>query len=195
MTVAEDAVAHFGQPVPQCLHNRCTGIAPPLPMLNIEAGRTAAGPSGPAETSATGVPIMNKIRAATLTLAAILSGAAALQAGSVLAQQASPSVGQPPAPWPCPRGGMGRGGWAAASDPTQAHLDRMAWRLGLTQEQKTKLEPIVRQQDQVRAAQRQAMRNEIAAILTPEQLAQFDRMGPRSVGASAPTTSVPATQP
>jgi Spy/CpxP family protein refolding chaperone len=138
---------------------------------------------------------MNKTQAVTLTLIAMLSAGAFLDAGSVLAQQADPGSTQTPAPWPCPRGGMGRGGWYGAGDRTQAHLERMAWRLNLTEEQKAKLEPILRQRDETRAARRQAMRNEIAAILTPDQVAQFDRMGPVPVRTAPPTGGTAPVQP
>jgi Spy/CpxP family protein refolding chaperone len=138
---------------------------------------------------------MNKTQAAALALVAVLSTGAFLDAGFALAQQTDPGNSPTPVPWPCPRGGMGRGGWSAAGDRTQAHLDRMAWRLSLTAEQKAKLEPILRQREETRAAQRQAMRNEIAALLTPDQLAQFDRMGPGPVRTAAPAGGIPAVQP
>jgi Spy/CpxP family protein refolding chaperone len=124
---------------------------------------------------------MNKT--ATLTLIAIISSGALMAAGSSLAQQAGPAYGSGYGPGaqgaPCPRGGrMGPGGWNGSADPVAARLDRMAWRLNLTDAQKAKLEPILRQRQELRTAQRQQMRNEVAAILTPEQLAQFDQMGP-----------------
>ncbi len=115
------------------------------------------------------------------TLIAILSAGALLAAGTTLAQQAGPGPGYGPGPQggPCQRGGgMGRGGWNGDGDRVAAQLDRMAWRLNLTPEQKARLEPIVRQSQELRAAQRQAMRDEMAAVLTPEQLAQWDQMGP-----------------
>jgi hypothetical protein len=65
----------------------------------------------------------------------------------------------------------------------------------LTAEQKAKLEPILRQHEETRAAQRQAMRNEIAAFLTSDQLAQFDRMGPGTVRTASPAGGTPAVQP
>lgn len=112
---------------------------------------------------------MSKSKIATLTLVTLLSTGALLAAGTTFAQQAGP----------CPWGqGMGRGGWNDGGDRTASQLERMAWRLNLTQEQKAKLEPILRQRDEMRATQRQAMRQEIAAVLTPEQRAQFEQMGP-----------------
>ena len=97
-----------------------------------------------------------------------------------------PSPSRPiPASAPAPRAAPAREAkaWAAGAGTTAvtappARLERMAWRLNLTPEQKAKLEPILRQRDEMRTAQRQAMRQEIAGILTPEQLAQFEQMGP-----------------
>lgn len=65
---------------------------------------------------------------------------------------------------------MGGGAWNGDGDLVAAHLDPMARRLNLTSEQKAKLEPIIRQ--------RQAVRDEVAVIPTPGQIAQFDQMGP-----------------
>ena len=81
---------------------------------------------------------------------------------------------------------MGRGGWNDGGDRTANQLERMAWRLNLTPEQRAKLEPILRQRDEMRTVQRQAMRQEIAGILTPEQLAQFEQMGPGRGGWMGP---------
>lgn len=154
---------------------------------------------------------MNK--STTLTLIAILSGGALLAgAGSALAQQPAPGYGPGYGAGaqgaPCPRGGgMGPGRWNGSGDAVVSHLDRMAARLNLTEEQKAKLEPILRQRDEMRRAQRQQMRNEVTAILTPEQLAQFERMGPgrsgrmgRGMGPGVgqgmtPTTTSPASVP
>ena len=109
-----------------------------------------------------------------LTLITILSTGAILASGTTLAQPAEATQG-----FPCPRAqGMWPGGGNTTGAAAPSQLDRMAWRLNLTPEQQAKLEPILRQRDELRAAQRQAMRNEIAAILTPEQLALFDQMGP-----------------
>jgi Spy/CpxP family protein refolding chaperone len=124
---------------------------------------------------------MNKT--ATLTLIAILSSGALMAAGNSMAQQAGPGYGPGYGPgaqgFPCPRGGrMGPGAWNTGGDPVTTRLDRMAWRLNLTDAQKAKLEPILRQRQEIRTAQRQQMRHEVAAILTPAQLAQFDQMGP-----------------
>ncbi len=124
---------------------------------------------------------MNKTKLATLTLIGLLT------AGTALAQQAGPGFGPGAQGGPCPRGqGMGRGGWNDGGDRAANQLERMAWRLNLTPEQKAKLEPILRQRDEMRTAQRQAMRQEIAGILTPEQLAQFERMGPGRGGPMGP---------
>ncbi len=71
-----------------------------------------------------------------------------------------------------PKPSWGNGDWA------QNRLDRMAMRLNLSPDQKAHLEPILRQRQELRAAQQAAMRQEIAAILTPEQRAQFEQMGP-----------------
>lgn len=156
---------------------------------------------------------MNSTRTACKTLIAILA-ATGLATASALAQQASPG-GNPTAvattapgswPGPCPwASGQGRGGWNAPGDGVASQIDRMAWRLNLTAEQKAKLEPVLRKRDELRATQRQAMRQEIAAILTPEQLTQFERMGPgrgrgmgpgTAAGVPAPTPApAPAGQP
>lgn len=146
---------------------------------------------------------MNKT--ATLTLIAILSSGTLMAAGSSQAQPAGPGHGPGYGPGaqgtPCPRGGLGRGGWNSGSDPVAARLDRMGWRLSLSEEQKAKLEPILRQRQELRMAQRQQMRDAVAAILTPEQLAQFDHMGPgrgprmgRGMGPGW-TTQGPSVQP
>lgn len=116
---------------------------------------------------------MNKTKIAALTLISLLT------AGTALAQQAGPGFGPGAQGGPCPRGqGMGRGAWNDGGDRAANQLERMAWRLNLTAEQKAKLEPILRQRDEMRTAQRQAMRQQIAGILTPEQRAQFEQMGP-----------------
>lgn len=120
---------------------------------------------------------MNK--SSTLTLIAILSGGVLLAGvGNSMAQQPAPGYGADAQGAPCPRGGWGRGSWNGPGDAVANRLDRMAWRLNLTEEQKAKLEPILRQRDELRRIQRQQMRDEIAAILTPEQLAEFEQMGP-----------------
>jgi Spy/CpxP family protein refolding chaperone len=119
------------------------------------------------------------------TLIAILSTAILLAAGTATAQQSGPGPG--PGSGPCTWGqGMGRRGgaerWADPDQAVEAQLERMTWRLNLTADQKARLEPILRERQEMRAAQRQAMRDQIAAVLTPEQLAQFDQMGPRRGG-------------
>lgn len=122
---------------------------------------------------------MSKTKIAALTLVTLLSTGALLAAGTTLAQQAVPGYGQGPQQGPCPWGqGTGRGGWNDSGDRTASQIERMAWRLNLTPAQKAELDPILRKRDELRTAQRQAMRQEIAGVLTPEQLAQFDQMGP-----------------
>ncbi len=64
----------------------------------------------------------------------------------------------------------------SAADPVTGRLDRMAARLGLSAEQKARLEPIFRERQQIRRTQRQAMRDQVSQVLTPEQLARFDQM-------------------
>jgi Spy/CpxP family protein refolding chaperone len=143
------------------------------------------------------------------TLVAILA-AAGLAAGAALAQPPgyAPGTGPGygPGVGPCGRAqGMGpRANWDSG-DWVQGRLDRMASRLNLTAEQKARLEPILRQRQELRATQQAAMRQEISAILTPEQRAQFDQLGPgrggwrgRGMGygpGPATTTPVPANQP
>jgi Spy/CpxP family protein refolding chaperone len=144
---------------------------------------------------------MNSTLTARTTLFAILA-AAGLAAGTAVAQQ--PGYG--PGYGPCWRAqGMGRGANWDSGDWVQSRLDRMALRLNLTAEQKAKLEPILRQRQELRATQQAAMRQDIAAILTPEQRAQFEQIGPgrggwmgRGAGYGAgpgATSPVPANQP
>lgn len=80
----------------------------------------------------------------------------------------------------CVRGqGFGPGaqtGQGGSDDWTAARIDRMGVRLNLSAEQKEKLTAIFRERQAMRNAQRQVMHDQIAAILTPEQLAQFDQM-------------------
>jgi Spy/CpxP family protein refolding chaperone len=144
---------------------------------------------------------MNSTLTARTTLFAILT-AAGLAAGTALAQQ--PGYG--PGYGPCWRAqGMGRGANGGSGDWVENRLDRMALRFNLNPEQKAKLEPILRQRQELRAIQQAAMRQDIAAILTPEQRAQFEQMGPgrggwkgRGMGYGAGpgvTTPVPASQP
>jgi Spy/CpxP family protein refolding chaperone len=65
-------------------------------------------------------------------------------------------------------------------DRVQARIDRMAWRLNLTDEQKAKLKPIFEERQALRIAQRKAMRDKLAQVLTPEQLTQWEQMrGPK----------------
>ena len=144
---------------------------------------------------------MSSTMTARTTLFAILT-AAGLAAGTAMAQQ--PGYG--PGYGPCGRAqGMGPGANWAKGDWVQNRLDRMSMRLNLSPEQKTRLEPILRQRQELRTAQQAAMRQEIAAILTPEQRAQFEQVGPgrgrwmgRGMGYGAgpgATTPVPANQP
>jgi len=116
---------------------------------------------------------MNRFSTAKRTFAASAIGIAALAATIAFAQPpgyaAGPGYGQPAQP------AGNNVDWA------QARLDRMAWRLNLTNEQKAKLKPIFKQRVALRTAQRQAMRNQVAEVLTPAQLAQWDQMrGQRS---------------
>jgi Spy/CpxP family protein refolding chaperone len=109
---------------------------------------------------------MNRSSTAKRTLAATTIGIAALAA--------TVAVAQPPAYSPGP--GYGPTAQTAPADWAQARLDRMAWRLNLTEEQKAKLKPILEERQAFRTAQRAAMRNQLAQVLTPQQLAQFDQM-------------------
>jgi Spy/CpxP family protein refolding chaperone len=157
---------------------------------------------------------MNSRRQPNPRIAPIAVLAAALAAGlgasTALAQQAGPGTDPTlltaptsapgfqagPCPW---RQGQGRGGWNGTGDRVASQMDRMAWRLNLTADQKARLEPILRKREELRTAQRQAMRQEIAAILTPEQLTLFEQMGPgrgRGMGPGAAFgTAVPTPTP
>lgn len=144
---------------------------------------------------------MNSTLTARTTLFAILT-AAGLAAGTAVAQQ--PGYG--PGFGPCARA-QGMGPWSnwGNGDWVQNRLDRMALRLNLSPEQKARLEPILRQRQELRMAQQASMRQDIAAILTPEQRAQFEQMGPgrgrgmgRGMGYGAgpgATAPVPVNQP
>jgi Spy/CpxP family protein refolding chaperone len=148
---------------------------------------------------------MNSTLTARTTLFAILT-AAGLAAGTAMAQQPGYGPGFGPGYGPCARAqGMGPGANWGNGDWVQNRLDRMAMRLNLSPEQKTRLEPILRQRQELRTAQQAAMRQDIAAILTPEQRAQFEQVGPgrgrwmtRGMGYGAgpgATTTAPANQP
>jgi Spy/CpxP family protein refolding chaperone len=116
---------------------------------------------------------MNRFSTAKRTFAASAIGIAALAATMALAQP----TGYAPGP------GYGPPTQSTGStvDWAQARLDRMAWRFNLTDEQKAKLKPIFEQREALRTAQRLAMRNQLAEVLTPAQLAQWDQMrGQRS---------------
>jgi Spy/CpxP family protein refolding chaperone len=116
---------------------------------------------------------MNRFNTAKRTLTASTIGIAALAATIALAQPPGYAPGPGYAPPAQPTG--------SAVDWAQARQDRMAWRLNLTNEQKAKLKPIFEQREALRTAQRQAMRNQLAEVLTPAQLAQWDQMrGQRS---------------
>jgi len=110
---------------------------------------------------------MNRLNIAKHTLAATAIGIAALAAAVASAQP----LGYGPGP------GYGPPAQSTGSnvDWAQARLDRMAWRLNLTDEQKAKLKPIFEEKEALRAAQREAMRKQLAEVLTPEQLAQWDQ--------------------
>jgi Spy/CpxP family protein refolding chaperone len=143
---------------------------------------------------------MTKTKIVTLTLVTLLAS------GSALAQQADPGYGQGPQQGPSPRGqGMDRTGKNDDGERPANQLERMTRRLDLTPEQKAKLEAILRQHEELRAAQREAMRKEVAAILTPEQLAKFEQKGPGrggrmgrgmgSGGGQGRNAPVPGSQP
>jgi Spy/CpxP family protein refolding chaperone len=114
---------------------------------------------------------MNRFSTAARTLAATALGITALAA--------TVAVAQPPAYGPAAQ--------TASVDWAQTRLDRMAWRLNLTEEQKAKLKPVLEERQALRTAQRAAMRNQLAQVLTPQQLVQFDQMrgqrGSRRFGA------------
>jgi len=111
---------------------------------------------------------MNRFKATKRTFFASVIGIAALAATLALTQPSEYGPGPGDAP-PAP---------AAVSnfDWVQARLDRMAWRFNLTDEQKAKLKPILEEREAQRIAQRQIMRKQLAEILTPAQLAQWDQM-------------------
>jgi len=116
---------------------------------------------------------MNRFSTAKRTFAASAIGIAALAATIALAQP----IGYGPGP------GYGRSAQSAGSnvDWVQTRPDLTAWRLNLTHEQKAKLKPVFEQREALRTAQRQAMRNQVAEVLIPAQLAQWDQMrGQRS---------------
>jgi hypothetical protein len=84
-------------------------------------------------------------------------------------------AGGPNCPWAqgAPRGAAPA---TPSVDPVDVRLERMAARLNLTADQKARIEPILRERQALRLAQQQAMREQMARILTPDQLAQFDQM-------------------
>jgi len=114
------------------------------------------------------------------TLTALALGLLTASASSAFAQPPGfgPGAGYGPCggancPWAqggAPRGPMNSG------DPAQVKVERMAARLNLTAEQKAQIEPIIRERQEMRTAQQNAMREQVARILTPEQIAQFDQM-------------------
>lgn len=126
------------------------------------------------------------------TIPAIALAVTTAAAASAFAQP--PGWGQGPDYGPC--GGLGancpraqglapgpQAGPSTSEDWATSRVERMAARLDLTAEQKDKLATIFRERQAMRDAQRQAMHDQIAAILTPEQRAQFDRMqGQRGMG-------------
>ncbi len=111
---------------------------------------------------------MNRLNIAKRTLVASAIGIAAVAATVALAQP--PGYG--PGPGYAPQAQTA----GSSVDWAQARLDRMAWRLNLTEEQKAKLKPIFEERQALRTAQRQAMRKQLAEVLTPAQLAQWDQM-------------------
>lgn len=125
------------------------------------------------------------------TLTSIALGILTMSAATAFAQ--GPGYGRGPGYGPCGGGfncPWAQGGAPAAApvapsaDPVKAKLDRMSLRLNLSPEQQAQLEPILRERQAMRAAQQQAMRDKMARILTPEQLAQFDQM--RAQGGMGP---------
>jgi Spy/CpxP family protein refolding chaperone len=150
---------------------------------------------------------MNSTHTARTTLIALLA-ACGLAAGAAVAQPMGYGpgygAGYGPGYGPCwraqgagPKANWGNGDWV------QSRLDRMAARLNLTPEQKAKLEPILRQRQELRATQQAAMRQDVEAILTPEQRTLYQQMGPgggRSQGRGfgygpGATTPAPVPQP
>jgi Spy/CpxP family protein refolding chaperone len=116
---------------------------------------------------------MNRFSTAKRTFAASAIGIAALAATIALAQPPGYPAGPGYGP---PTQSTGN-----AVDWAQARLDRMAWRLNLTDEQKAKLKPVFEQRKALRTVQRQAVRNQLSEVLTPAQLAQWDQVrGKRS---------------
>jgi len=116
---------------------------------------------------------MKKFSTTKRILVASATGIAALAATIALAQ--------PTGYGPGPGYGPPKQSTGSTVDWAQARLDRMTWRLNLTDEQKARLKPIFEQREALRTAQRQAMRNQLAQVLTPAQLAQWDQMrGQRS---------------
>jgi hypothetical protein len=112
---------------------------------------------------------MNSFKTSKRTLIAAALGVASVAATVALAQ---PSVTGQGSALPAQATGTNY-------DWVQARLDRMAWRFNLTDEQKAKLKPILEQRQTLRKAQRQAMREQLAQILTPAQLGQWDQMQSR----------------
>jgi Spy/CpxP family protein refolding chaperone len=111
---------------------------------------------------------MSRFDTTKRALAASAMGGAALAATIALAQP--PGYGPGPGYGPPAQTAGGNADWVAA------RLDRMGWGLGLTAEQKAQLKPILEERLAMRSAQREAMRKQLAQILTPAQLAHWDQM-------------------
>jgi Spy/CpxP family protein refolding chaperone len=112
---------------------------------------------------------MNSFKTFKRTLIAAALGVASVAATVALAQPPAAGPGSaPPAQ-----------ATSTNYDWVQARLDRMAWRFNLTDEQKAKLKPILEEREALRTTQRQAMREKLAQVLTPAQLAQWDQMQAR----------------
>jgi Spy/CpxP family protein refolding chaperone len=109
---------------------------------------------------------MNSFKTAKRTVSTVAVGIATLAGAVALAQ---------------PTGYVPAAQTASTNvDWVQARIDRMAWRLNLTDEQKAKLKPIFEERQALRIAQRKAMRDKLAQVLTPAQLAQWEQMrGPQ----------------
>jgi Spy/CpxP family protein refolding chaperone len=122
---------------------------------------------------------------ATLAVGSLLAFSPALRADDTNTPPAKPPVGVPPGG---PRGGAIRGG---------PSLDQLATALNLTDDQKAKVKPILEARDskmkdlradtslspEDRRAKMQSIRQEtqdkMKAVLTPEQLDKYQKMGQR----------------
>lgn len=67
-------------------------------------------------------------------------------------------------------------GFAQPVDWLERRMERLDERLGLTEEQKPKVEAILREQREKIQAVRQETRKRLKEVLTPEQLEKFERL-------------------